>query len=173
MSINIKTKVDMKFPNIATQEFLEQIMLKVIRPDIEGRMTKGININGRPHKPNAQKTRDVKARRGLRTDPPLIASGQLFSSFRVNLVGKNAVVMYPAGTRQPYPIMATLKRRKKGARAALKPQKVMNNNELADILQNKGLPNGTTYEFFGISKEAEKGAMKMMVKFIDEAIKRA
>lgn len=168
MSIVIKTKVDMKFPDIATQEMLEKIMIKVIRPDIEGRMSAGINISGEPHKPNTPQTIKNKAARGLRTTPPLIASGQLFSSFRINLVGDNKVVMYPAGTRQPYPIARTKQRRKAGARKALKPQKVMDNNELGDILQNKN-----NYEFFGISDEAEDEAMKMMVRLIHEAINRA
>lgn len=165
-------KVNMRMPRILTQEYLEKIMTRVIRPDIESRMTKGISISGTAHKPNTKETLINKGLRGLKTDVPLIASGQLRSSFRINLIGNDKVVMYPAGERKPYPPIKSKYRLKKKSKTVTRPN-MLNNNELADILQNQGVKGGHKYEFFGISKQAEQKSMAMMVKFIEEAIKRA
>lgn len=171
MSINVKVKMDLKFPKLTLQEHLMTVMEKVIRPDIAARMNTGINISDGQHKPTSPAWRKEKLLRGLRADVPLIASGQLRSSFKIEKVGKTGVVMYPSGIRVPYRSRALVsgKRRKK----ATKIPAPLDNNTLADILQNQGLKDGTTYEFFGISNRAEKDALELMNKLVERDIKNA
>lgn len=156
--IKTTVKMSLNFPLLNTQEQLEKIALQVIVPDIQANMSAGVDINGSAHKSNVESTRKWKIRKGLRTSPPLIASGQLFSSPRVTFVGDNAVSIMPRGMRRPYP--------------GDKTGGMMTNTELADILQNQGGRNsGHRYEFFGISRKAEQEAIKFMFRYIEKAIK--
>lgn len=156
MSIKATVKMNLSFPELNLQEQLEEIARKVIVPDIEGNMIQGTGIDGVPHKPNTEATKKAKSRKGLRTEPPLVASGQLLKSFQISLVGNNAVSIAPRGVRRPY----------SGNKATL-----MNNNDLADMLQNQGVGgSGHTYNFFGISIKAENEAMKFMFNYIKKAI---
>ena len=162
-------KGTLNFPRINTIEQLEQIAFRVIRPDIQKRMKSGIDLSGNPHKPNATSTRLYKALRGLKTSVPLVASGQLLSSFRIDFVGKDTVRISPRGLRQPYKSIKK-KYRLRGRSKGGKEQPT--NMELADILQNQGVRRGGhKYEFFGISREAEKRAIKWMIRYIRKAIK--
>jgi hypothetical protein len=162
--IKASVKMDLRFPEIATQKILQRIMTGIIKPDVEGRMRAGTDIEGNPHKPNAPQTRINKGLRGFPSGVPLIASGQLNKSFVINLKGDNAVVMYPAGIRRPYPSVARSNRgRPAGA------QRVMGNNELADILQNQGV-HGHKYPFFGISQKAEEEAVQLVKNIIQKEI---
>jgi hypothetical protein len=171
MSINVKVKMNLKFPKINLQEHLLIIMDRVIKGDIVARIRTGINISDGPHKQTSDAWRKEKLLRGLRADVPLIASGQLQSSFKIEKVGKTGVVMFPSGIRVPYQSRALLsgKRRKR----ATKIPAPLDNNTLADILQNQGLKDGTTYEFFGISDRAEQNAMSLMNKLIRRDIENA
>lgn len=156
MTIKASVKMNLNFPLFNTQEQLEQIAKKIIVPDIQGHMTAGVGIDESAHKPNLSETIRAKSRKGLRTSPPLIASGQLFRSFKVSLFGKTAVSIMPIGVRSPY----------SGDKSS-----VLDNNTLADILQNKGV--GTfkhKYNFFGISLRAEGDAIKFMVEYIKKEI---
>jgi hypothetical protein len=166
MSLKVEGKV--QFPKFNFQPELEKIATKVIRPDIQKRMKDGINISGGSHKPNASSTILYKALRGLRTEVPLIASGQLLSSFRIAFRDKDSVVIYPAGLRRPYPKIKKEFRQKKTKKIKLSSNDLPTNNELADILQNQ-----RKYEFFGISEEAEKKAIKFMETYIKKAIRDA
>ena len=162
--IKASVKMDLSFPEIATQKILQRIMTEIIKPDVEGRMRSGIDIEGNPHKPNAPQTRINKALRSFPSSVPLIASGQLNKSFVINLKGDNAVVMYPAGIRRPYPSLARSNRRK-----GTSSSRVMGNNELADILQNQGV-HGHKYPFFGISQKAEEKSVLLVKKIIQKEI---
>ena len=165
-----KVKINLDLPIFKLQKQLEEIATKVIRPDIQKRMKKGIDLSGNPHKQNTPATRVNKALRGLRTDVPLIASGQLVSSFRVDLVGEDTVRISPRGLRRPYPKVKTKYRTRKKSYAGGKEQPT--NYELADILQIQGVKNGGhKYEFFGISDEAEGKSVKWMSNYIKKAIK--
>lgn len=157
MSIKTTVKMNLNFPLLNTQEQLEKIAKQIIVPDIQAHMTQGIGVDESPHKRNTESTGKSKSRKGLRSDPPLIASGQLLKSFQVNLVNDNAVSIMPRGTRNPY----------RGDKKA----NLLTNNALADILQNKGVRNGGhRYKFFGISLKAEQESMKFMVNYIKKAI---
>ena len=174
--------MNLSFPDFGdAQAELEKIAKKVIVADIEGRMKAGINLSGGSHKANARSTRINKGLRGLRTAVPLIASGQLLGSFRINLIGDKTVQIMPRGTRSAYPdIISRYRMReqtKVGHTAVQKHLKKVRqqeitptNYELADILQNQGV-HGYKYEFFGISDEAEGKAMEQMFKYIKKAIK--
>lgn len=180
--IKASVKMDLRFPEIATQKILQRIMTEIIKPDIEGRMRAGTDIEGNPHKPNTPQTRINKGLRGFPSSVPLIASGQLNKSFVINLKGDNAVVMYPAGIRKPDPGIKTNYRavlsgnqrqrfdyqvKRKGRPAGA--QRVMGNNELADILQNQGV-HGHKYPFFGISQKAEEEAVQLVKNIIQKEI---
>lgn len=157
--IKVTTKLNMSFPEIATQDWLEQVMEKVIKPDIEARMRAGVDINGGNHKANTQATINAKLKKNLSTKVPLIATGQLQKSFRIKLEGDTKVSLSPLGTRYKTPGIGG-KRKEKGHTATI------GNNELGSILQNdKG------YNFFGISAEAETKSIQYVAKLINKAIR--
>ena len=163
--------MNLDFPIFVTQPELEKIAKTIIVSDIQEKMTSGVDLNNNAHKQNTNATRINKGLRGLSTRVPLIASGQLLSSFRINLVGDNAVQIMPRGTRKPYPKIKSKYRLKKVKSSS--SQNPPTNYQLADILQNRGVRNsGHKYEFFGISLEAEGKAMKWMHNYIEKAIKR-
>ncbi|NCD18221.1 MAG: hypothetical protein EOL91_13145 [Actinobacteria bacterium] len=173
--IKATVKGKLSFPDfgVSLQKELEKVMTQIIRPDIQGRMKSGIDINDANHKPNAPQTKINKFLRGLPSQTPLIATGQLSKSFVINLKGNNAVVMYPAGMRNPTPpIKKGFYVRQPKNKKPAKPQKQITNNQLGDILQNKGVA-GHKYEFFGISKKAEEEAIEFMKKKIDKITKDA
>jgi hypothetical protein len=173
--IKVSTKMNFSFPDFAeAQKELEKIAVKIIVPDIQGRMKTGVSISGTPHKPNTAKTRLYKALRGLSTAVPLIASGQLLNSFKVNLLGDKMVSIMPRGLRVPYPPIKTKFRligKAKGTKRGISSSSTMTNTDLADVLQNKGV-HGTKYEFFGISDEAEGLSFKHMFEYIKKEIIR-
>jgi len=181
--INITTKMNLSFPDFGeVQKELEKIASKVIIPDIQGRMESGVSISGAAHKPNSTKTKINRFLHGFSTTPPLMASRQLYSSFRISLLGDKAVQIMPRGTRQPYPTMTSKMRVRKQSKVGHssvqkhlgkihKAQNTPTNYELADILQNQGV-HGHRYEFFGISDQAEGLAMKHMFEYIKKEIIR-
>jgi len=157
MGMTVKVKMNLDFPILPDQDDLMEIAKKVIMPDIEGRMNSGIDINGSSYGALDSKTIKAKQKRGLQT-VPLIASGQLRRSPKASKFGSNAVVIMPSGMRY-----------------AVGSEKIMSNQELGNILQNKGerTKHGKRFfEFFGISREAEDQAIKMIDVFIERAIKR-
>ena len=99
-----------------------------------------------------------KAKLGLQTGTPLTARGDLRRSFKVKAKGQGSVIISPEGVRRPYPNTKS---------------NGMTNNELADILQNRGLKNGRHYEFFGISELAERKAIQYVEKQIKKRIDAA
>jgi len=168
MGFKGKFSVNLDLPVLEAQEQLEIIAERIIKTDIAQRMNKGIDISDGKHPKNKKSTLDFKKKRNLKYKVPLVASGQLRKSFRVLLKGDDSVIISPRGTRRNYPKPKGAKRRKRGVGQRSQPT----NHELADILQNKGLKDGTKYEFFGISDKAEIKAMKFLNNYIRKAIKR-
>ena len=164
--------VNLNLPKISTQPQLENIIERIIRPDIQKKMQNGVDINGSPHRKNARSTVVNRGLRGLKTAVPLIASGQLRSSFRINLVGDNAVRLFPAGLRNPYPKIKKKYRLTKRKSKKQSSEDVPTNQELAVILQKEGVKaTNHKYEFFGISEEAEDKSLKFMIRYINKAIR--
>jgi len=156
MAIKVKVKMNLNFPDLILQDELLHIANKVIINDIGGKMGTGVNISGQGYGPLDPKTIKQKQKKGFRTNP-LIASGQLRRSFRAVKSGENAVKISPEGMRYST-----------GSGSPI------GNNELGDILQNKGVRTKygkRFFEFFGISKEAEIEAMDYMNKTIKKRIR--
>lgn len=157
MAFKAKMKINFNLPELKTDEILNEIAKKVIIPDIEDRMNKGVNISGRAYAPLAESTIKRKVKKGLRTEP-ILATGQLRASFIVKKKSNTAVIIRPGGFRSG----------NKGA-------KTLSNIRLADILQNKGVntKHGKRFfNFFGISQEANEEADDLIEKWIKRAIRR-
>lgn len=164
-------QIDLNLPNIKInlQKQLFEIANKDIVPDLQTRMTGGIDIDGNPHPQNKASTRVYKALRGLKTEP-LLASGQLRKSFKVAALSKASVEIFPAGARRPYPSIKSKYRIKKKRKSSGSNMTVKDNFALARILQEQGVRGGHKYNFIGVSVRAEKRAFERMKDFVEKAI---
>lgn len=148
-----KIKVRLRFPKLKVQDTLVDIAEKDIIPDIQTRMTNQKDLDNQSYGSLAVSTKRARNRKKTGFSV-LLDTKQLSRSFRQRKRNNDAVVIKPS-----------------------KPRKgKISNSELTDILQNEGVRSKQyglrKFNFFGISKDAEKLAMERMKKTIDKAIKR-
>jgi len=149
--IKAKIKMNLSLPRLKLQDDLVKIGDKIIIPDLSTRIFKSVDISNRRYAPLSEATKKIrnKKHQGFQT---LVATGELRRSMFSKKFMNGAKVSF------------------KGSRSG-----VGSNRSLADILQNIGVKTKSGkrfFEFFGISKEAERDAMKYMRRRIDEAIDR-
>ena len=136
------------FPEIRFQEELQRIADSVFIPALKGYIVKGMDIQENAYPPLEASTLKAKARKGQRPDV-LIATGTLAASFIAYARGDKEVVITILGDRK----------------------------QIGGYLQNEGIRSKRYgkrfFNFFGISDEMEKKAIRFMEKKVKEYTKSA
>ncbi|GAF75606.1 unnamed protein product [marine sediment metagenome] len=145
--INIDVKLNLNFPKLNLENELKEIADRIIIPDIQSRMVKGVDIDNKAYPPLAQSTIRAKRKRGLRQEI-LFAEGKLFRSFF-------------AVKKSGFGVKITSRSDRK---------------EIGEKLQFEGVKSRTFgrrhFKFFGISDKAENTAMTFMRNRIKNRIAR-
>ncbi len=139
--IQAKIVNKINFPDITLLDDLEYVAKNIIITDMIVGIDTSTAIVGGMLPDNEPSTKLYKARKGL-GDRPLVATGELRSSFQSRVTGSNRVVISIRGDRSKI------------------------GKTLQDGIKTKsGLKQ---YMFFGISKDAYDGAMRYMRKRLKE-----
>jgi len=143
-----------RFPKFNLKKDLKEVAVREIIPDIHTRMARAIDLHNKRYGKLADSTlkQRNKKRQGFL---PLKATGQLRKSITSRYVPSGVLIYLKSHRKKSY----------------------LSNQELADILQNIGVKSKMygkrKFEFFGISRKAEKRSFNYMKKKVEEAIKNA
>ena len=147
-------KLNLNFPKFTLQDDLLDIAQKIIITDIVSRMYAQKDISGNSYNSLSEGTKKARNRKGQGFNV-LLATKQLSRSFKASKFKKNSVRIQPTGSRSNSGI---------------------GNKRLSEILQFEGVRSkafgNRTFEFFGISDEAERDAIAFEKIRVKKAIQR-
>lgn len=148
---NNVVRARLNFPDLDLTSQINKVANQVIIPDIQIRINRSVDINGKSYPELAESTKKARNKRG-QGFLPLKATGQLRASVRAKTITNGVKIILFGGRRDN-----------------------ITNKGLATILQQRGVRSKAhgkrKFKFFGISKEAEKESMSMVSSQIRKAIR--